>query len=1124
MTNQQTTKTNKLTRGWLLLLVWAWLMPLLAGCQSENRVVVVTSDFTHAEEIEAMAEMMTEWSSEPRVIHLSELSKEHTDWADCVVYHRSDTTNITPEEAAVLGRVALPYVEQGGALLLTMEATRLLNEWAVEPQPLEVAYEDGRDHGYGRPLGYHGYREHPIYEGLLGGAYVWKSDTDHYSRTLGFSKGNLPKAEGARVLGVNWAYIHYHEGRKIVWETPLGKGKILAIGGHLFFAKRNLNRSTLEIFFDNTIAWLCGSRKFHSAEKAWAYDTVATTQTPYTAPTIKLKKEQPWEPTPNQLIGQRSGKRPYFWNISGQQIVAFGHELGGVEEVWIHPIMALRDLVVGVQYKGSDKVVWLDRAECEIVHCADYFERRFALEDGAVVREIYNVSQTEPLMSINYRWEGAEIENIRIKYSSNLRLMWPYSLESTGTLFYSTDQEGAVAVVADRAKELNVITAFDRKPAEVNCSEGAKHKSVCFDYTFAAQEGCLTLYIGGGESGVDYTAKLIGKYMGKSQQLYQESKEYYAHFDQDLLYINSSDEVFNAAYDWGMISLDKFFCHTPSLGKSLMAGFWSTSRGWGGGHPVSGRPGYAWYFGRDCAFSSLALVEYGDYAKVRDILTTFAKFQDPDGKVYHELTTSGSAHYDAADATPLYILLAGYYLRRSGDEEFVEALWPKIRKALQFCLSTDTDGDGFIENTNVGHGLQEGGPLYGAHTEVYLAAIWISALAECEQMGLLFGDTQLAEECKLLRQKCQQGLDEGFWNEELQFYNHGLMRDGSYQEEKCIYGCTPVFFGLADSEKALQTALNFSDKYYSTDWGVRTVGTNSRHFALGGYNYGNVWPFTSGCAATAEYRAGLRSQGFRHAYSALRLYDCWDYGNLPEVILGDKLDFTGICSHQQWSSSLNLYPLYVGMLGIESNTRSNHLKLAPAFPVDWSHASVGNIPVGKKRVGVEYQRTPSEYRYTIEAKEGVEIDFTAVLPLATAVERVCIDGQEVEWSLYDDVQNRCVTIAPLTIKGSKEVVVHYSGGIGVMLNLQPAWVGMPDDGIKLHRESFDAQQGRYRLEVAGVAERSYDIELLTLSKVKSVEGGEIVGQTDTTTTIRATLGKAGGKGELADHTIVVELQ
>lgn len=92
-----------------------------------------------------------------------------------------------------------------------------------------------------------------------------------------------------------------------------------------------------------------------------------------------------------------------------------------------------------------------------------------------------------------------------------------------------------------------------------------------------------------------------------------------------------------------------------------------------------------------------------------------------------------------------------------------------------------------------------------------------------------------------------------------------------------------------------------------------------------------------------------------------------------------------------------------------------------------------------------------------------------------------------------------------------------------MLNLQPARVGMPDEGIKLHRESFDAQQGRYRLEVAGVAERSYDIELLTLSKVKSVEGGEIIGQTDTTTTIRATLGKAGGKGELADHTIVVEL-
>ena len=47
--------------------------------------------------------------------------------------------------------------------------------------------------------------------------------------------------------------------------------------------------------------------------------------------------------------------------------------------------------------------------------------------------------------------------------------------------------------------------------------------------------------------------------------------------------------------------------------------------------------------------------------------------QDVTGKVPHEVTTSGLAHYDAADSTPLYLLLAGRYASWTGDLAFLEA-------------------------------------------------------------------------------------------------------------------------------------------------------------------------------------------------------------------------------------------------------------------------------------------------------------------------------------------------------------------------------------------------------------------------------------------------------------------
>ena len=1082
------------------ILITLLCMAALSSCcrMKTDRIGIIVSGFTDPSETEALKQILAEYGSKVTVLPYDKIPTADIEELATIIYHRSDTSAIQTYETGLMKQLT-PFISKGGNLILSMDAVRLLNTSGIEPQQITVRYEDAVDHGFGRPLGFHGYRSHPIYEGLLGGAYVWKATYDHKARTLGFSDNHVPKADGAKVLGINWAYIRYNEDRKILWETPVGEGRILAIGGHMYFSQKNLNRSTLLIFMHNVIDWLNGSRRFESPARSWAYDTIAVAKSTYPGRRIRIKTETAWEPAESQLTGRRKCSPEHYWNVSGQQIVAFGRETGKVEEIWIHPIMALRDLSVGVRIHGSDDIIWMDTAETELIRCPEYLERRHTLSDGCI-REIYNASVTEPLLSINYRWDSPSVEAVVIRYKSNLRLMWPYSLDATGTLFYATQQNGAVTAIFDRSQELNAMTVFDTEPTHVETITENKDKSISFTYCFPADKGRLNMYISGGESGIRNTAGLIQSYMGKTQRIYEESKVYYSDFNKDFLTIESSDSLFNLAYRWNQISLDKFFCHTPSLGKSLMAGFWSSSRGWNGGHKVSGRPGYTWYFGRDTEFSGLALTDYGDYEKVRHILTTFGKFQDPDGKVYHELTTSGSAHYDAADATPLYLVLAGYYMRRSGDVEFIRTQWEHILKALSFCKSTDTDGDGLIENTNVGHGWQECWELHGAHTEVYLAAIWTQALKECAYMAEQMGDTTLAGECKEAAARCMEHLDNGFWNEELAFYNHGLMQDGSWQEEKCVLGGTPVFFGLADKNKAVKTASNFSNRYFSTDWGVRMVGYDSPHFGLGGYRYGNIWPFHNGCAATAEYRAGLRYQGFRHAYSDLRLFDKWDYGNLPEVILGDAMKFTGICPHQQWSSSMNLYPLYVGMLGLEADAVKDSISLAPAFPADWTYADVRNIRCGEKKADLSYIRTAQEYRYSISCEQKMNMTFTAVLPLGTKILYVKKDGADIPFQTEADIQNVCVSIEPFALEGSKDIVIGYSGGIGILLNMPAAEINMPDEGLRIERESFE--DGVYTLDVAGVPGRSYDIDILAFCDIRNITGAEEVTRKGNTITLR----------------------
>ena len=185
--------------------------------------------------------------------------------------------------------------------------------------------------------------------------------------------------------------------------------------------------------------------------------------------------------------------------------------------------------------------------------------------------------------------------------------------------------------------------------------------------------------------------------------------------------------------------------------------------------------------------AALALLDYGDFEKVREILRFYEKYQDLSGKIFHEATTSGVIHYDASDATPLYILLAGRYFRYSNDTGYLRQSWSHIRNAIDFCYSTDTDKDHLIENTNVGHGWVEGGELYGSHATLYLNACWAEALMEAFNMARTVKDADsnrfMAEYNELMTI-----VNRDFWRaspamggpaRDIGFYSYGKNTDGS---------------------------------------------------------------------------------------------------------------------------------------------------------------------------------------------------------------------------------------------------------------------------------------------------------------------------------------------------------
>src|SRR5262249_59657938 len=152
------------------------------------------------------------------------------------------------------------------------------------------------------------------------------------------------------------------------------------------------------------------------------------------------------------------------------------------------------------------------------------------------------------------------------------------------------------------------------------------------------------------------------------------------------------------------------------------------------------------------------------------------KRQRADGKMMHELS-QGAAYirwfedfpygYYHADTTPLYILAVRDYVRSSDDIALAKDFWPSIRKAFEYCASTDEDGDGLMDNTRAGLAAVETGALRQSDvlTDVFLASAWTDAAGATAELARLAGDS-FAETARSAFAKARASLNARFLDDE----------------------------------------------------------------------------------------------------------------------------------------------------------------------------------------------------------------------------------------------------------------------------------------------------------------------------------------------------------------------
>src|SRR5215813_3043607 len=214
--------------------------------------------------------------------------------------------------------------------------------------------------------------------------------------------------------------------------------------------------------------------------------------------------------------------------------------------------------------------------------------------------------------------------------------------------------------------------------------------------------------------------------------------------------IETSNNIFNEVLCRSMADLNMLMTETPQ-----------------GRYPYAGIPWYSTTFGRDGLITAMQML-WLDPRVARGVLRRLAYYQagavDPlndaePGKILHEMRGGEMAalrevpfaqYYGSVDATPLFVLLAGLYVERTGDDETLAELWPAIEQALRWIDGPgDPDRDGFIEYQRASElGLANQGwkDSYDAifHADGRLAE---GNIALAEVQGYVFAAKRLAARC-----------------------------------------------------------------------------------------------------------------------------------------------------------------------------------------------------------------------------------------------------------------------------------------------------------------------------------------------------------------------------------------